>query len=80
MAGPEAVILENTISVSLCVYTGLGRVDADEDIGKRFNLKANSVCDIIIKVKSKYFAPGIFNVHDYDCWIMPTKRNNEFNN
>jgi len=51
-----------------------------EDIGKRFNLKANSVCEIILKVKSKYFAPGIFNVHDYDCWIMPTKRNNEFNN
>jgi hypothetical protein len=32
MAGPEAVMLVKTISVSLCVYTGLGRLDADEDI------------------------------------------------
>ena len=32
MAGPEAVMLENTISVSLCVYTAVGRADADEDI------------------------------------------------
>jgi hypothetical protein len=32
MAGPEAVMLVNTISVSLCVYTGLGRDDAEDDI------------------------------------------------
>jgi hypothetical protein len=32
MAGPEAVMLVNTISVSLCVYTGLGRLDADDEI------------------------------------------------
>ena len=51
-----------------------------EDIGKRFNLKENSVCDIINRIKNKSFAPGMFNVHEYDCWIMPTKRNNEQHN
>lgn len=51
-----------------------------EEIGKRFNLKANSVCDIILKVKSKYFSPGMFNVHELDCWIMPTKKSDEYYN
>ena len=32
MAGPEAVILENIISVSLCVYIGVGREVAEDDI------------------------------------------------
>lgn len=50
-----------------------------EDIGKRFNLKANSVCDVINRIKNKSFAPGMFNVHEYDCWIMPTKKSYEFN-
>jgi hypothetical protein len=51
-----------------------------EEIGKRYNIKANSVCDIINKVKNKSFAPGMFNVHELDCWIMPTKKSDEYYN
>ena len=45
-----------------------------EDLSKKFNLKEKQILYIISANKRFYVDEEMFDVHELDCWLIPTTK------
>jgi Mor family transcriptional regulator len=44
-----------------------------KDLSKKYNLKEKQILYIISANKRLYIDEEMFDVYQYDCWLLPTK-------